>query len=238
MSKFERINRKLNYPPIYDIKLKVENIDVEKTKSKKHGIENPEVVAFPFIIFWKRKLKNKKWVRGIFRIFEARYDIEKQKLTVVSIIQAPGIYKLFQSAYFFGRLEKTIQIFDINIEGENPRFLCRFGFDDEEKLKKPKDNFKQFIAGELSDIEEKPFVELHIHFDKSNIFYNQGFYFCDWSAKTVLNSLGIGFFGGLVHYLAFGLVYEGILTAIFAVKPLVQTAGTIFRSIKKEFTGE
>lgn len=235
MSKISQLQRKYNVDGVYDILIKEESIRRAIHRSKKEGIPEPKVVAFPFIIFWKRRLRNKKWVRGVFRIFEARYDLEKKKLTVVSIIHAPGIYKQFHRFYFAGRLDKMIQLPDVYIDGDNPRFICRFGMEDINRLKKPSDNLKQYILGELNELEGNPWVDLNIRFDKSNIFYNQGFYYCDWCAKTILSSLGIGFFGGIMHYLAFGLIYEGILTAVFAAKPMIQIAGNIFRSFKREW---
>ena len=236
MSKLNRIRRKLGGNNEFHIELNQSTIEKEIQRNKDNGIENPKVIAFPFMIFWKRRLNGKKFVRGVFRVFEARYNIEKKKLTVVSIIHAPGIYKGFHHSYFFGKLDNSTQIFDIHIEGDDPRFLCCFGFKNPDGVLKNVDkNFKQFIFGTLEETEGRPWIELHLHFDKSNIFYNQGFYFCDWSAKKALSSLKIGFVGGLFHYFTFGLIYEGIMTALSSIKPFVKTAGLIVSSIKKEF---
>ena len=235
MSKAERLKRKYNIDGFHDILIKEESIERAIRRSRREGEKDIKVVAFPFVIFWKRRLRNKKWVRGVFRIFEARYDLEKKKLTVVSIIQAPGIYQQFHRFYFAGRLDKMIQLPAININGDESKFICRFGVENIDRLKKPSDNLKQYIYGELNEVESNPWVDLHLYFDKSNIFYNQGFYYCDWCAKSIVSSLGIGFFGGIMHYFAFGLIYEGILTAIFAAKPMIQIAGKVFRSFKREW---
>lgn len=235
MSRLNRIRRKLNTNNEFNIELSDAIIQREIKRNKENGIENPKVIAFPFIIFWKRRLSGKRIVRGVFRIFEARYNVDKKKLTVVSIIHAPGIYKGFHHSYFFGKLDSSVQIFDIYIEGDSPRFICCFGVKNGEGLlKNPNKNYKQFISGSLEELEERPWIELHINFDKGNIFYNQGFYFCDYSAKKALDSLGIGFVGGLIHYFTFGLIYEGIITAISSFKPFIQTAGMVISTIKGE----